>query len=65
MPGMDGIELARRVRHKAPDLPVLLMSGYGDEQARAAVPGMDVGFIAKPATLKALAERIDSLTAAA
>jgi two-component system cell cycle sensor histidine kinase/response regulator CckA len=63
MPGMDGIELARRVRERAPRLPVLLMSGYADEAARAAVPGMDVGFIAKPATLKALSDRIEGLIA--
>ena len=28
MPGMDGVELVRRVRERRPGLPVLLTSGY-------------------------------------
>jgi CheY-like chemotaxis protein len=31
MPGMSGRELAARVRHSQPDVPVLLISGYCDE----------------------------------
>ncbi|MCJ8158206.1 response regulator [Sphingomonas sp. LaA6.9] len=30
MPGMNGVELAWHVREQIPDLPVLLVSGYGD-----------------------------------
>jgi len=32
MPGMSGVELARRVRPIAPDLPILFASGYADIQ---------------------------------
>jgi two-component system, cell cycle sensor histidine kinase and response regulator CckA len=32
--GMDGAELARRLRAEWPDLPVLLMSGYSEEYLR-------------------------------
>lgn len=58
MPGLDGIELTRRARIRYPGLPVLLTSGYADEAARAAVPGMDVAFLEKPFTLKTLGERV-------
>jgi PAS domain S-box-containing protein len=34
MAGMDGAELARRLRADRPDLPVLLMSGYSEEYLR-------------------------------
>jgi two-component system cell cycle sensor histidine kinase/response regulator CckA len=33
MPGMQGPQLARRLRELRPDLPVLLMSGLADEAA--------------------------------
>jgi CheY-like chemotaxis protein len=62
MPGMDGIELARRARCAHPGLPVLLVTGYADAEARAAVAELDVGFLPKPFTLKSLAERIEGLS---
>lgn len=61
MPGLDGIELARRARTLHPGLPILLVSGYADEGERAAVPELDVGFLQKPFTLKTLGERIREL----
>ena len=42
-------------------LPVLLISGYADEQARAAVPGMQVGFLEKPFTMKRLEQAVQAL----
>jgi CheY-like chemotaxis protein len=30
MPGMNGAELARAIRDKRPDLPVLIVSGYAE-----------------------------------
>ncbi len=35
MPGLDGQEVARRMRAELPGLKVLLMSGYGDRQVAA------------------------------
>jgi two-component system cell cycle sensor histidine kinase/response regulator CckA len=61
MPVMDGIDLTRAARKLRPDLPVILVSGYADEAARAAVPDLDVAFMAKPFGLKDLAASIDSL----
>jgi CheY-like chemotaxis protein len=34
MPGMSGLELAREIVAWAPDMPVVLMSGYGAERVR-------------------------------
>jgi two-component system cell cycle sensor histidine kinase/response regulator CckA len=61
LPGMDGIGLTQAARGLYPGLPVLLTSGYADEAARAAVPGLGVGFLAKPYTVKTLVERIREL----
>ncbi len=61
MPGVDGIELTRRARLRYPGLPVLLVSGFADEAARAAVPEMDVAFLEKPFTLKTLGERVRAM----
>ncbi|HXE72985.1 MAG TPA: PAS domain S-box protein [Candidatus Nitrosotenuis sp.] len=35
MPGMNGLELAQKVRQLRPGLPVVFMSGYADENLRA------------------------------
>ena len=63
LPGIDGLELTRRVRRIHPDLPVLLMAGFLGEAARAALPGLGVAFLSKPFTLKMLAARISELIA--
>ncbi|MFG1410728.1 sigma-54 dependent transcriptional regulator [Xanthobacter sp. VTT E-85241] len=49
MPGMDGLELFRRLRKIDPDLPVILITGHGD--IAMAVDAMREGaydFLAKP-----------------
>ena len=45
MPGMSGVELARRVRQKRPDVPVLLATGYSDEIVKR---GSEFAVLAKP-----------------
>lgn len=37
MPGMTGADLSRKVAEQRPGLPVLLVTGYADERALAAV----------------------------
>lgn len=61
MPGLDGIALTRAARLRHPGLPVLLVSGYADEMARGAVPDLDVAVIAKPFSMRELAERLAEL----
>jgi FixJ family two-component response regulator len=34
MPGMDGVELQRRIRLQRPELPVIFISAHQDEEAR-------------------------------
>lgn len=49
MPGMDGMALLREVRHRDPDLPVVLITGHGD--ISTAVEAMRDGawdFLEKP-----------------
>lgn len=49
MPGMDGLELQRRVRVDSPRLPVILISGHVDEQIRQrALREGAVAFLYKP-----------------
>jgi CheY-like chemotaxis protein len=38
MPGLSGVELARDLRSRRPDLPVLIVSGYADAEGLA--PGL-------------------------
>lgn len=49
MPGMDGLELQRRVRVECPKLPVILISAHTDEQVRQrALREGAVAFLYKP-----------------
>ena len=49
MPGMDGLELQRRVRTGSPRLPVILISGQLDEEVRErALRSGAVAFLYKP-----------------
>ena len=73
MPGMDGIEVAERIKAKCPWTPVVVITGYGtdENEARASVLGVS-GFVRKPLTpamienitLKALEEPAPAIEAA-
>ncbi|MEP6785176.1 MAG: ATP-binding protein [Sphingomonadales bacterium] len=58
MPTMDGPTLGRTARAKFPDLPILFMSGYAEEQLRRTIDLPRMGFIPKPFSVKALAEAV-------
>ncbi len=34
MPGMDGLALLREIKRRHPDLPVMMMTAYGDDERR-------------------------------
>ena len=59
MPGMDGLEVAKRIKAKCPWTPVVVITGYGsaENEARAHVLGVN-GFVRKPLT----PEIIESIT---
>ena len=48
MPLMGGREMARRIRESEPGLPIVLMSGYSQDEQGPATDGDDAGFVAKP-----------------
>ena len=49
MPGMDGIELLSRIKERAPDEEVVMLSGHGDlDLAIQSLQGGAVDFVTKP-----------------
>ena len=56
MPTMDGPTMVRHVRQTYPDLPVLFMSGYAEEQLRRSIDLDRVAFLPKPFSVQQLAE---------
>jgi len=62
MPGMNGDAVFIGMMSVAPDLPVLLMSGYGSIQAEAHFNGAQpAGFLQKPFDLAALRAAVERL----
>ena len=56
MPNMDGPSMVARARQSHPDLPVLFMSGYAEEQLRNSIDLANVAFLPKPFSVNQLAE---------
>ena len=56
MPVMDGPTMVRAARATRPELPILFMSGYAEEQLRRSIDIERVHFIAKPFSVQQLAE---------
>ena len=61
MPWMNGLELAAGLSERAPEIPVLFMSGYADDEIlrRGALPA-GTSLIQKPVTAEALALAVRS-----
>jgi signal transduction histidine kinase/ActR/RegA family two-component response regulator len=59
MPDVGGVDVFRAVRAIRPDIPVVLMSGYHEDEARATFDGQGLtGFVQKPFTRADLAKRM-------
>ena len=56
MPGMDGPTMVAEARKSRPDLPILFMSGYAEEQLRKSIDIDHVAFLPKPFSVQELAE---------
>ncbi|MBY0611441.1 MAG: response regulator [Beijerinckiaceae bacterium] len=60
MPGMTGLELLPRVKAACPDVPVIMITAYGDaETRRLALEGGAAGLLTKPIDFALLRETID------
>ena len=56
MPGLGGEEVLQRLKHRHPDLPVLMMSGFArEEKVQACLDAGALGFVSKPFRLAELA----------
>lgn len=59
MPGIDGIEVLRRVKQLRPDLPVLLLTGHASmEAAMTGVKSGAVDYLLKPVPINDLIMRL-------
>jgi len=56
MPGMDGPTMVREARLSRPELKILFMSGYAEEQLRKSIDIENVNFLPKPFSVVELAE---------
>ncbi len=65
MPVMDGPTMVRVARKDWPDLPILFMSGYAEEQLRKSIDIDNVAFLPKPFSMIELAEAVRSVLGAA
>jgi DNA-binding response OmpR family regulator len=62
LPGLDGLEVCRRLRRDRPDLPVVMLTALGEEADR--VVGLELGaddYVTKPFSPRELALRVRSV----
>jgi DNA-binding response OmpR family regulator len=62
LPGIDGLEVCRRMRAAAPDLPVVMLTALGEESDR--VLGLEIGaddYVTKPFSPRELVLRVRSV----
>jgi CheY-like chemotaxis protein len=66
MPGMDGLQLLAEIKQRRPDLPVMMVTAYGDDdrRRRAAQHGA-AEFITKPVDFEHLKAQLSQLPTAA
>jgi CheY-like chemotaxis protein len=61
MPGMSGLEMLPKVRAKRPDVPVIMITAYGDaETRRNAIERGAIGLLTKPIDFGLLRQEIDT-----
>jgi CheY-like chemotaxis protein len=62
MPGMDGLALLREIKDRRPDLPVIMVTAYGDEERRrTATKYGAANFITKPVDFDFLKQQLRHL----
>ena len=66
MPGMSGLEMLPKVKAMRPDVPVIMITAYGDaDTKRKAIAGGATGLLTKPIDFNVLREEIDQRLAQA
>src|SRR6187455_489582 len=61
MPGMTGLEMLPKAREMRPDVPIIMITAYGDpETKRKAMEGGAIGLLTKPIDFALLREQIDA-----
>jgi CheY-like chemotaxis protein len=62
MPGMDGLQLLGEIKQRRPDLPVMMVTAYGDDERRRRAHELGAfEFITKPVDFDRLKERLCQL----
>ena len=62
LPGYDGLEVCRRIRARAPDVPVIMLTALGEEADR--ILGLQLGaddYVSKPFSPRELVLRVQSV----
>ena len=63
MPGMDGLALLREIKEKRPDLPVIMVTAYGDDERRRRASEYGAAeFITKPVDFDFLKAQLRQLS---
>jgi two-component system, cell cycle sensor histidine kinase and response regulator CckA len=65
MPTMDGPAMAREIRKRMPDLPILFMSGYAEDHLRREIDVENMHFIPKPFSVQQISEKVGQVLGAA
>jgi CheY-like chemotaxis protein len=66
MPGMDGLTLLQEIRRLRPDLPVIMVTAYGDDERRRRASEYGAAeFITKPVDFELLRRQLQNLAAGA
>ncbi len=62
LPGIDGLEVCRRLRQRSPELPIVMLTARGEEDDR--IRGLEVGaddYVTKPFSPRELVLRVQSV----
>lgn len=63
MPDIDGLKILKVIKNEYPDLPVLVITAFGDENLRAtALAEKNTGFLDKPFEIEELVNALTALT---
>jgi CheY-like chemotaxis protein len=65
MPGMDGLTLLGEIKRRWPELPVMMVTAYGDEERRRVASEQGATkFLVKPVDFDSLKQQLQQLSSA-